>query len=428
MIFTTRLGLAAGLMTALVAANCRAETWSDLSGQFTVEAEYVRVEGRSVVLRKSDGRELTVPIAKLSAASRAQAKKLYEAAKSNANPAPKTPPAGVAAPGEAAAPAANAGGAANMPAAAIEFGVTMPEPAAVKPMEPFPADASLQQTVDHIRDQIIAGHPEVIWYALPTSMRTELDSDELRQTMQPMIQKQMQVTKPVEVLMKKVVQILVKQKNFVLNSEMLKSQVPPPMMPMVQQAYDPAVGILSELVAIQFAVQKTGSQTFTDMVDYHGPRIGGHMQGLMPMLPPGMLDQAMGQIQVTQTDATSGTMTIPSEEGEEVTPMVRYEDRWIPAELATEWDQMKGSLIETVQGAMALAEEQTPQATMMIGMITTTAGGMLDPMLNATSQQEFDAAIMQLMGLAAMFGGGGDGGGFPGGPGGAPDGGFPGGF
>lgn len=424
MIFTTRVGLAAGLITALVAANCRAETWSDLSGQFTIEAEYVGVEGRSVVLRKSDGREITVPIAKLSAASRAQAKKLYEAAKSNANPGPKTPPAGVADPGEATAPA---GGAATMPTAAIEFGVAMPEPAAVKPMETFPANASLQQTVDHIRDQIIAGHPEVIWYALPTSMRTELDSDELRQTMQPMIQKQMQVTKPIEVLLKKVVQILVKQKNFVLNSGMLKPQIPPPMMPMVQQAYDPAVGILAELVAIQFAVQKTGSQTFTNMVDYHGPRIGGHMRGLMTMLPPGMLDQAMGQIQVTQTDANTGTMTIPSEEGEEVTTMVRYEDRWIPSELATEWDQIKGSLIETVQGAMALAEEQTPQATMMIGMITTTAGGMLDPMLNATSQQEFDAAIMQLMGIAAMFGGGG-GGGFPGGPGGVPGGGFPGGF
>jgi hypothetical protein len=56
----------------------------------------------------------------------------------------------------------------------------------------------------------------------------------------------------------------------------------------------------------------------------------------------------------------------------------------------------------------------------------TMVGGILDPMLAAKSQAEFDQALMQIMQLAPMLGlggGGGPAGGFPGGPGGP---GFPG--
>ena len=47
MIPRTRLGLAIGL-TILCAAICMADTWTDSTGKFTIEAEYIGVEGRSV--------------------------------------------------------------------------------------------------------------------------------------------------------------------------------------------------------------------------------------------------------------------------------------------------------------------------------------------------------------------------------------------
>jgi hypothetical protein len=400
MIQRHRIGLACGLAALLSTASCWADTWTDVTGNFSVEAEFVGVEGRSVVLRKSDGSVINVPIDKLNDASREKARQLYQASRTGAAPAGGAPASSVA--GSAAMPAATAG--------------------ATKPMEPFPADVTLQQTIDHIRDQMTAGHPEVLWHALPTSMRTKLDSDEVRAALQPMIQQQAQMTKPIEDLLKKVLQVLTKQKEYVLNSSIVTSQVPPPIMPMVRQAYDPAVGILSELVSMQFAIQKSGDKTFTEVLNYHGPRLGGHMTALMPMLPPGAVDQAFGQIKVAQTGSSSGTVTIPGNEGEQVIQMVRYEDRWIPQDLATNWDQTKDTLAQNLAGAWTQANAQNPQAMQqanaMIGMVTMTANGMIDPLLNAKNQQEFDQAIMQLMGLASMFGGGGGPGGLPGGPGG----------
>ena len=66
----------------LLAGIANGETWTDKSGNYQVEAEFVGLEDRSVVLRKIDGSTVKVPIDRLSAESRAQAKRLYEMSKS----------------------------------------------------------------------------------------------------------------------------------------------------------------------------------------------------------------------------------------------------------------------------------------------------------------------------------------------------------
>ncbi|MCL2304758.1 MAG: SHD1 domain-containing protein [Planctomycetaceae bacterium] len=45
-------------------------TWTDSTGQFNVEAELVRVDGENVLLRTTNGKQLTIPLAKLSNADR----------------------------------------------------------------------------------------------------------------------------------------------------------------------------------------------------------------------------------------------------------------------------------------------------------------------------------------------------------------------
>jgi len=53
-----------------------AEAWSDRTGKFQVEAEFVDIDGTSVILRKANGSVLTVPLTRLSAESRAVTEKL----------------------------------------------------------------------------------------------------------------------------------------------------------------------------------------------------------------------------------------------------------------------------------------------------------------------------------------------------------------
>lgn len=74
-----QLLIRAVLLLLCAVGTAQAETWTDLSGKLSVEAEFIGVEERSVVLKRSSGKIVKVPIAKLSEASRAQAKTLYRA-------------------------------------------------------------------------------------------------------------------------------------------------------------------------------------------------------------------------------------------------------------------------------------------------------------------------------------------------------------
>ena len=52
------------------AAKPSLRTWKDSTGQFSVEAVFVRVSGDQVVLQRKDKTEISVPLAKLSEADR----------------------------------------------------------------------------------------------------------------------------------------------------------------------------------------------------------------------------------------------------------------------------------------------------------------------------------------------------------------------
>lgn len=68
-----------GMALCCAAQPAEARTWSDASGKFSIEAELVEVAGGQVVLRKADGAEIRLPLAKLSAADRKHLKSLDNA-------------------------------------------------------------------------------------------------------------------------------------------------------------------------------------------------------------------------------------------------------------------------------------------------------------------------------------------------------------
>jgi len=96
---------ATGLLLALLAASLPgasvAREWKDITGQFSVEAEFVEFDGDNVKLRRSDGSVIAVPINKLSERDQRHLASLRSAkptpgpeGKSHANPDSKpTPPA-----------------------------------------------------------------------------------------------------------------------------------------------------------------------------------------------------------------------------------------------------------------------------------------------------------------------------------------------
>ncbi|QDV45737.1 hypothetical protein Enr13x_56160 [Stieleria neptunia] len=375
-----------------------AETWTDNTGQFKIEAEFVGVEGRSVVLRLADGSTKNVPIERLSDASRNRAKQLYEAAKSK--PAAASPMVA-----EPATPNATSGS--TTPSIARNRDDFAPAVPPVPPMPAFPDNGSLQQTVDFVIAQALAGHPEVVWYALPAEVRKEVDSDEVRAAMRPSIEMQVDAQKPIQDVANKVCEILIRKKQFILNTPMVK-MAPPQVMQMVRPLYDPASGLIYELVHCAFDSKMMVDESVTTFVDHYGPRIGGHMRVLVQAAPPGMIEQFTSQIVVDQIDDASGTITVPKQDGgTTVVEMVAYGGRWMPKDFVATWKEKGGTMasglaqeFENNQETLKASQQQMAQAT---GMIAGMANQFLQPMLDATTQQEFDAALTQAMMTAAMF-------------------------
>ena len=63
--------VAIALLTLSGAASGQERTWTDATGKFSITAELLNVHRGDVVLRRSDGKEVTVSLGSLSAADRA---------------------------------------------------------------------------------------------------------------------------------------------------------------------------------------------------------------------------------------------------------------------------------------------------------------------------------------------------------------------
>ena len=66
--------LSCGLLI-VAASPSWARKWADKTGKYSVQAELVEVRGANVILKKSDGAVISVPVARLSEADRAFVKR-----------------------------------------------------------------------------------------------------------------------------------------------------------------------------------------------------------------------------------------------------------------------------------------------------------------------------------------------------------------
>jgi len=378
-----------------------AETWTDITGKFQVDAEYQGVVGTDVVLRKSDGSTINVPISRLSPASRAQAKAFYDQEQSSSGGPPREPQGSVV-PQPAEAPNE------------LKLSVPPPQPVAVQPLPPFPENASLQETIEFVFTQFTAGHPEVFWQALPDEMRQSIDHDRTRALAGELLKKQSLVSEQSDQLIRKALEVLISKREFVLNSQMM-SQVPPPLVETIKQAYDPAMGLVYEVIRFSDALKNLEQRTIHDLLTLHGPLIGGHLNQLLKLAPEDQVTEFRQSLVIQETDQDQGMVTSTSPSGEQSeTLFVRYQGRWIPQDFADAWLSSKDDLEGKLRAGMAEVSEASAQTEMMMAMFVGLAGSMLQPLANASTQQEFDQAIGQVMQMAGGLTPGGPGGGMPG--------------
>ncbi|WP_236624768.1 SHD1 domain-containing protein [Rhodopirellula sp. SWK7] len=381
-----------------LASPASAEKWSDTTGNFEIEAEYVRVDGRSVVLRKTDGSSISVPINRLSEKSRTRAKQLFDLSRTS-----------------------RSGTTTNSQALPTDYqpdndfaNIVAPTPPDIGRMDAFPQNPSLQQQFDYVKTQVMSGHLEVFWYCLPNDLRTQLDSPEVRDVFRPTIQTYAEQNEPMEKITLKLLEVLTTKKDYVLGSSMLAT-LPPGAKPMLQQGYDPAVGLMYEWMSLSNGLTSIPDTTLTQLVNYHLPRLGAHAKELLPILPPGMLDNQLNQIVVDQTSATEGTITVPKQDGgTETLSMTLHQERWLPSAFVETLIANQDNLLQQAKDSVDEFEEvispaNQAQTTEMLNNISGPINTTLDSLLAASSQQEFDQTLMGMMQQAmTIFAGMGD--------------------
>ena len=133
----------------------QAESWTDLSGTRTVEAEMVGLWNNTVVLQMTDGRRVAMPMDKLQAASRIQAQRLARAQDQQRGTLVKEMQGQAK---EAAAPAPS----------------PLPQPPPADAYVPHTKGASCQEQVQWLEDQAFAGHVLLAaFYAMPPEMQKD---------------------------------------------------------------------------------------------------------------------------------------------------------------------------------------------------------------------------------------------------------------
>ncbi len=381
-----------------LSADARSETWVDATGKFRVEAKFLSVSGGNIYLETADGKRIAVPISRLSSESLDQAKRLYQAAKS----------AGTATPAAAASPAtANVAGESKLGA------------------NPTAAETAEIMTAALAEFDLVT-----IWDAFPAKHQNDIE-----QTVRLAANSLDEPTwNSVATLLKKVSRLASDKKQFFLNNPLIGQSIPNT--PQTSEIWDAAAGLI-DAYANSTITDQSAMKSFSmdQLIVKDVPKMRAAFEQLK-RLTQDLQDSPFGQmaempkIETVSESATEAVLKITHGEEVQEQKFVKFENRWVPAEMIEGWDE---GMQKARKELAKLSTPQGQQGLAQLRMGLMMAGAPIDQLLAASDQAQFDAVIGNVSGMVmgmmgGMGGAGGPGIGGPGigGPGGA--GGFPPGF
>jgi len=339
------------------------ETWSDSTGQFQVEAQFLGIKANKVYLKKDNGVVIAVPMDRLSAASQQLARQL-------AAPAP---------------------GAADSP----------------------------DGTIRTVMTELEQGNVQVVWDALPPSYQS--DVNDLVHTFADNMDAEL--WNAGTGLAKKAVRILKEKKQFILAHPALAEA--PVDADTISANWDVVVDLLDTIVNSEIAdLEKLKTIDVGAFLSGTGKNIGDKLKAIAQALegqdfsltdfPGAEVDAADlaklkdAKISTLNVDGDTATVRIEKDGGEvEDVQMVRVEGKWLPKEMVDEW----ATGIAEAKTAMTTAMgEELKQNKQQVLMPMRMVGMVLDGILATQTQEEFNDAIDGIKGMLtpAMEEGGGD--------------------
>ncbi len=396
----------AAFLSSVSLAQQATLTWKSTEGK-SLQAEFIRLDGTQVVLKKTDGTEVKVPMSRLNSESQQQAKDAAKmAAKAPTKVEPKNPP--------------KAGGS----AAPLEP-IDLPDPVA------FTDSMSAEQAMDLLFAELNKPNPIALWDAMPPSYQQ--DAEGLLKLASEKLDPSL--FKTVRNVRNSIIKLLRTKKDFILGSEMLKgamAQMSPIGFEEMKNFYDPWVTMMEaymdDLLLDPAQWKKLPTRELAGRYLNNITKKMDSLKGSLPSDSQLALALATSSVQHRITEEVTGRpMLHLANPGQPETSMelTQVQGRWIPQPMAEQWQTMIGEGQKTLQ---QMTPEQAKQMSQQVsGVVALLVIPTIGRLQQASSQQEFDQIIAELSQMAMQGMGGA--GGIPGGPGGFPGGpgGFPGG-
>ncbi len=281
-------------------------------------------------------------------------------------------------------------------------------------------DDSAEASVKAILEGLSAGDGTVLWNALPEGHQKDV-TDIVQQfagAMNPMVWDQ------IHGLLAKIHALLEKQKDFIVNSSVVKESGQADVVAEAVPAVTAFLGTILDSTKLDNLKAFDGEKFFA------GPVSQLLKQGdVLARLAPGGATLASLRNSTVETVSEEGDtatlkITPPAEAGETLEPremkFVRVDGHWLPEDLQKDWDQNVANTKEQLKTLPETSKEMAAQVPMIVGMVS----GILAPLEAAETQEQFDKALSQVQSMAGgMLGGFAPGlGGPPSGSAGEPDG------
>jgi hypothetical protein len=334
-------------------------TWTDSTGKNKTEAEFVKLDGVKLVLRKADGKEITITLNKLDDRSRLKARSIAKN---------------------------------GLDSLSSEGG---PIAAAAAPVV-FPSNPSAAEFKDIVLRELKNKNFLVVWDALPAGKQKQVE-DLVKLASTKIEQRTLDQVKRFRT---DLLTMLKSKKDFVLNSKVLP--IPPNQRAILVDAYDPFVGLIESYISIDLLELKNLQETsLRDLVSNYVGKIAIQADAFDSSIPASSpLKQMASQASQLPDDfkiepiSAKEVMVTPIQAGKPPSNKLKFvlsDGRWLPADLVGQWEKTMAQANQAIESA----DPKVIHRAVGQGIFGATA--LMGAFAAAETQEDFDDALQQAM-------------------------------
>jgi hypothetical protein len=298
------------------------DKWTDSSGTKTIEAEFVKLDGIQLTIKKSDGKEIVIPLYKLDNTSRLLARKLAKTPRSTASASASSSDA------EAVTTTSSSGGSGA---------------------DVFPPDTTAREFFDIIIRELEKKNFAIFWDSMPPSQQADVE----RLTQLVLTKVDQKTLDEIGKFKKDVLSTLRAKKTFILNSK--ETPIDNDMRPLVSQVYDPALELLDVVLTDELLnLDKLKGYKPRAFMQEFSTRTIMKLDPILKLTPvqvdtvsflTGLLRGTQIK-KVSENEVQTSTQNLYGSVEEE--SYVRVEGRWVSKTQWNSWMDVKGQVEQTI--------------------------------------------------------------------------------